>query len=486
MYEKLLKKCEFTKEEFFSNHENYKIKTLCVLNKELEDKLQKGEIKEKYLDLRLDLCSLSENGNESAKIILNTLDNIIKDLDRGRILKKDLEKFLNIKRIKKQQNNEEDKIKKSEEININSVKKDDKTENQEGIDKKNEEEVEEKLGLISLALSQNNPIVKYAQYKNIIVNINKKIDKLIFIKDSLMIFFKNKFINDIQKIKNIIKEIEETPIIEFRTEDMQKNIEVLEKHNSLCEEINKVKDFLLFKKIFENAQDRDELACFEDATKKLVILREKLDQNTSNIEIIFNDKEFKNVFKEIKEELVRKDEFKSELFTKQMIDYFNIKNESVRKDLKMLINSKKYEIIVKSIKYFYDNFLDKKLNLPKNINLSELSLDNLKSTLIHLKNNDIYDYESKSPYYRVFTSIYEKKEAIDFLLKYINIEEIVLSNKLKENLDPTNRSISIKDIDDTIECLHHFKALINKNTLEIINYLKLLSEEKIKKFEKYL
>ena len=133
---------------------------------------------------------------------------------------------------------------------------------------------------------------------------------------------------------------------------MQKNIEVLEKHNSLCEEINKVKDFLLFKKIFENAQDRDELTRFEDATKKLVILREKLDQNTSNIEIIFNDKEFKNVFKEIKEELVRKDELKSELFTKQMIDYFNIKNGSVIKDLKMLINSKKYEIIVKSIEYF--------------------------------------------------------------------------------------------------------------------------------------
>ena len=37
IYEKLLKKCKFKKEEFFSNHENYKIKTLCSLKKELEE-----------------------------------------------------------------------------------------------------------------------------------------------------------------------------------------------------------------------------------------------------------------------------------------------------------------------------------------------------------------------------------------------------------------------------------------------------------------
>ena len=473
MYEKLLKKCEFTKEEFFSNHENYKIKTLCALKKELEEELNEDEKKgnntkkediakkedntrkEKYLDLN----SLSENENESAKIIRNTLDNIRQDLDKGKIIKKDLEKFLNVKRITIQQNNEHNKIKESEEINTNSEKKEEKE-----IDK-NKEEVEEKLGLISLVLSQYSPTVKYAEYKKKIVDINEKVDKLIFIKDSLMIFHKNKFINDIQKIKDIIKEIEESSIIEFRNEDRQKAIEVLESHNALCEEINKVKDFLLFKKIFENATGIDQLARFEDATKKLSVLRGKLDQNTSNIEIIFNDKDFKNVFKNIKEELGKKDESKSELFAKQMIEYFNINNKSVIKDLKMLINSKKYEIILKSIKYFFDNCLDKKLNLPKNINLSELSLDILKSTLIQLKNKDIYDYESTSPYYRVFTSIYEKKEAIDFLLKYINTKEIVLRNKLIENLDPTNRSISIKDIDDTIECLKHFKIFIKKNTL---------------------
>ena len=200
-----------------------------------------------------------------------------------------------------QQNNKEDKNKESEEINTNSEKKEEKE-----IDK-NKEEVEEKLGLISLMLSQYSPIVKYAEYKKKIDDINEKVDKLIFIKDSLMIFHKNKFINDINKINDIIKEIEESSIIEFRNEDRQKKMKELESHNSLCDEINKVKDFLLFKKIFENAQGIDQLARFDDATKKLAKLRGKLDQNTSNFEIIFNDKDFKNVLKNIKEELVRKD-----------------------------------------------------------------------------------------------------------------------------------------------------------------------------------
>ena len=88
-------------------------------------------------------------------------------------------------------------------------------------------------------LSKYSPTVKYAEYKKKIDDINEKVDKLIFIKDSLMIFHKNKFINVIQEIKDIIKEIEESSIIEFRNEDRQKAIKDLESHNTLCEEINK-------------------------------------------------------------------------------------------------------------------------------------------------------------------------------------------------------------------------------------------------------
>jgi len=72
-------------------------------------------------------------------------------------------------------------------------------------------------------------------------------------------------------------------------------------------------------------------------------------------------------------------------------------------------------MIVKSIDYFFKNFLGKDLGLPEKMkNLSDQPLSTLKSALKELKNRDYYDYESNSPYYRVFTSIYEKKEAIVF------------------------------------------------------------------------
>ena len=103
IYEKLLKKCEFTKEEFFSSEENYKIKTLCFLKYELENyKLKENDFiyNEKY-EKDLDLNYQAEQGNKAASYIINTLDGIRRDLDNGNILKKDLEKFLKIKEIKK-------------------------------------------------------------------------------------------------------------------------------------------------------------------------------------------------------------------------------------------------------------------------------------------------------------------------------------------------------------------------------------------------
>ena len=300
-----------------------------------------------------------------------------------------------------------------------------------------------------------------------------------------MIFHRNLYNEDIRKITIILDEIENSPIQKFKAEETIKAISYLEKHNTLCNEIKKVKDFLLFKKIFENAQGKDQTEFFEDARKKLKTLKTLFDKNSTNIEVIFNEEKFAPTFKDIREELGMKTENKSKEFISQMVDYFSIKDKGVISDLKMIINSKKYENIIKSIKYFFNNFLDKKLILPRNINLSEMNLETLKSTLKDLKTNDIYDYEQNSPYYRVFTSIYEKKEAIDFLISQIKSDDKKLSEKLKDKLDPTNRSISIKNINDTIECLIHFKTLVNLDAKGILNYIQLLTEEQIKTFESF-
>ncbi len=174
-----------------------------------------------------------------------------------------------------------------------------------------------------------------------------------------------------------------------------------------------------------------------------------------------------------------------------MKKYFTITDKNAINDLKMLIKSKKYEMIVNSIDYFFRYFLNKDLNLPEKMrNLSDQPLIYLKSALKELSKKDYYDHESNSPYYRIFTSIYEKKEAIDFLLRKIkessdskNFKN--LNDQLQKKLDPTNRSITIKDIGDMIDCLKHVNALLNKDIPGIIKYLKVLKEEDIKKFESF-
>jgi hypothetical protein len=175
-----------------------------------------------------------------------------------------------------------------------------------------------------------------------------------------------------------------------------------------------------------------------------------------------------------------------------MKEYFNIENKLVINDLKMIINSKKYEIIVKSIKYFFDNFLNKKLILPKNIDLSRMDLKILKNTLNELKKTNIYDYETNSPYYKVFISFYEKKEALDFLMRNIKTNKksndqnfTELRKKLIYKLDPTNRSISIKDINDTIKSLQIFNSIIDLDAHAIINSMQLLTKEEIETIENF-
>jgi len=359
IYEKLLKECLFTKEEFFSNYENHKIQTLCLLNEELiteskkEDE-KKDEGKDKKKEIKLNIIEQSENGNEYADSLVKILDKIIRDLDKGTIVKKDLEKFLNIKRAKNAtQKVEADTIKKEE------GKKDEKNNTNDKTKDEDDEYVKDKLELLTLIIANYDPTTKYAEYKANITKINEKVESLKFIKDSLMIFHRNKYNEDIKKITNILDDIENSPIMKFKAEDTRKAIEYLEKRKPLCDEIKKVKDFLLFKKIFENAQGIDQAERFEDATKKLGELKELFKNNSKNIEVIFNNEKFFIIFKDIKEELGRKTEIKSKEFVDQMIEYFKIEDKKVIKDLKMIINSKKYEMIVKSIKYLFVIFFEK-------------------------------------------------------------------------------------------------------------------------------
>ena len=479
IYEKFLKKCEFSKEEFFSNQINYKIQALCLLNKELkresqeeDNKKDKENSKKKFED------NISEN--KSAKSLVKTLNKVYLDLENGLITKKDLEKFLNIKiekYMKKVDGYSTAKIGKNNGKNKNQVQNSNDERDPYTIDK---------LELLTLTIPKYSSKQGYDKYEKIILKINQKVEELKFIKGSLMKFHRNRFNKVIKSISDILNEIENSPVVKFNTDKTRQDIEKLYENKPLCDQIDQVKDFLLFKKIFDNAVGNNQEERFNDAIKKLGDLKTLFAGNNSkNIELIFNNKDFVNTFKDIKEELGRKTKIKSEEFIEQMQLYFEIKDPKVVEDLKMIINSKKYEMILKSIKYFFDNFLNKKLILTENINLSELDLNTLKNTLGDLKKRDIYDYKSDKSYYRIFTSIYEKKQAIDFLIENFKEKDEILRQNLIRKLDPTDRSISIKDIDDTIECLKQFRTFGDLDAKNILIHLKKISEKQIKSFENF-
>ena len=436
--EKLIKICEFDKNEFFSNCENDKIKLLCKLNEQ--------EI-------------INENNCGKLDVVLDEIKN---DLEEYSITKRQLEEFLN-----KNKNSENGNEKDKNEVNYNY-----------------NNPIIQKLALIKIISPKYDPQEKYGYYIKFIKDINKKTQELKYIKNSLILFHKNIYNEEIKSITNIINNIETKKIKEFYVDEIwEKKIRELFKLTTMCDEINKVKDFLLFKKIFEKSKGRDREERFKEA---LIILKfiKKYFEKTNDIETIFKFKlkrENENIFENIKDDLSKKKDSQSELFVVQMIEYFNIRDENNRKDLIILIKSKKYELIVKSIKFFIEDCLNKKLSLPKDLELSKMDLRNLKIILSELKHQNIYENESWSSFYKIFTSFYNKKEAIDFLLSKIESN----FDDMKYKLVPTNRSISMKDIEDAKVCLNLLKEIKNRNGQEIIEYCKYLDEETINKIVNY-
>ena len=121
-------------------------------------------------------------------------------------------------------------------------------------------------------------------------------------------------------------------------------------------------------------------------------------------------------------------------------------------------------------------------NFNEQIELSKMKLDKLKDTLKKYKDKKIYDYKSNNYFYKLFTSFYDKKEAIDFLMSKIDSN----IDNLKDRIDPTNRRITIKNIEDTIECLNQFKEFIKLNTSsQILDYIEKLDKDTIDKFISY-
>ena len=425
----LMEKCKFYKEEFYSNSSNNKIEILCEL-------FEKGKIN-----------SLNRE-NINFNIIEEELDKIKKELD-GDITKQELEEFL--------QNDEKVVIK--------------------------------RLKLISYIMEGYNPEEVYVKLKNDIKSINDNIKVLSEIKNSLLIFHRNIYLKEINEITNIIRDITKKNLKSNKDEKTKENINNIKSKQWICDKVNQVKDFILFKVIYDEAYGANQEKLFEEAFTKLTDIYADLD---GNVEIDKIYRKNKKIFDKIKD-ILSNNEQKAD----QLIEQIKLYNKGILKnrteiinDLTIIFKSKKYETDLKSIIFFFESINpdDKKWN--KNIkkeyeNLSKMDLATLKNALGDLKKDNIYNYEEKTNYFKLFTSLYEKKEAIDFLISKID-QDI---KYLYDRIEPTNRTISIEKIKDCEECIKIFKIFKGfKNNSELFEYIKNekeINDEKIKLFESY-
>ena len=421
----LISKNSFYKDEFFSLGINYRILLLCKLFKKYkEDKNNKI--------------------NETIKnYYQKTLDNIHKDIE-GNIKKSKLEEFL----------------------------------------KNDENLVKQRLELIQIVVPSYNQNEKYSQLKTTNENINKDINYLKDIKDNIILYYKECYQDIIQRITDVVKTNQNRKIMDYKKGgiigDLIKETEEL---SQISSKIKEVKNFLLFNAIYENNPRKDERKKFNESYEILKKIGDCLKDKNKNNDIIISDlnNEYKDYFKSIKEKLCN-NEKDAEHFINDLKNYYNLENNELISKLDIFFKSKIYELDINSIIFFFEykfkvDEWNEKLP-PKDFVLKwEENFQNIIDDLERLNESQIYKYKDikkYNKYNKFFRCLYKKEEAIDFLFSKSSEDIINLKNKIQ----PTDRTINIKDIIDTENCVF----IINKmkkfeSNSEIFDYIKTLDKE---------
>ena len=402
----------------------------------------KNEFFSKYNDIKLELFySLFEKG-KIKKVNKKDFEKIFKILSeieidiKGNINKKTLEEFL--------QNNE-------------SI-------------------IKKRLSLINIINEEFDINHEYSILKKQINEINIYIKQLKYIRDNIIIYYKKTYEDIIKEINNIIKNNQ--TIKELL--EKKKEIKKYDKYLDLANIINKVKLFSLFNEIYEMKFSRDENYTFNLAYNKLIEINTFLKEKENVNEFYHN---YKEIINKIKEKISNNEE-KANIFINSLIEFYYIKHENIISDLTILSKSQIYELDINSILFFFEifgknnksgnNILSKKYK-----NLSSKDFSEIKTQLMELKLNKIYDFQNKEYYNKFFSYLYNKKDSIDFLLTKD-------FDKLKEKLDPLERIIKISDLDIAKECKKEIIRMQKmKENNQIFIYINNLSQEIIEKFEKY-
>ena len=433
---KLMEKNLFKKEEFFSAKINIKILLLIKLNEKkiLQNNINSRERNSFYQE---------EKKEEYYDNIKDLIKDIKKELD-GEINKKKFDEFLNI----------------------------------------NESIIKQRLSLLNIIYENFNSNDEYQNLKKIKEGINKDIDQLKYIKDNIILYHKETYKSKINELIEIIKDNQNKKINDYKGGKIENFLRELNNIKEIVDNVKKVSNFLLFNVIYEDMNiGKNEVKHFNDAYNKLnnigTLLKKKVD-----ITKLYN--EYKDIFDKIKEKLSI-NEKRAQEFIGHMISYYEIKDEHLIDELTILFKIKKYEMDINSIFFFFEFFEKNNDKWNENLsqkyqNLSKYNFDDIKTYLNELKEKDIYDYKNIKNYNKLFTCLYDKKEAIDFLFS----KEDQNIQILYDRIQPTDRTINIKDIEDTEKCISIFNKMKDlKDNFKIFEYIQGMNEKKITQFENY-
>ena len=146
----------------------------------------------------------------------------------------------------------------------------------------------------------------------------------------------------------IIKKLENIKIKEYNDDKIIEPIGIIKYLENRAEQINSVREFLLFQVIYDNIKGNNPEIRFGNANVKLDAIKE-----------LFAKKEGVNeIYKKIIKEKILNNDKKAEQFFKSFKKNFNIgeENKELINDLTLLFNSKKYEMDLKSIIFFFQMF----------------------------------------------------------------------------------------------------------------------------------
>ena len=267
-------------------------------------------------------------------------------------------------------------------------------------------------------------------------------------------------------------------------------IERLLKLKAKAEEVNNVKNLTIFKIFYNKTKGNNSEERFNKALNDIKNIKNYLKIGNRDNNVDNEDKE--NILNTIRDELTNSNGFEVVQEIEKIMAFFKINEEFIGDEITIIVNSKKYENDINSLIYFFNNFQkdDDKWNdffSAKYKNISEKEVE-LKTYLEELKEKNIYDYlkqseSNKSNYLKLCCCLYEKKQAYDFLLSQSNEGIKILYDKI----EPNSRTISYKDIEDTIRCVGFFNELKNiDDNFEILKHIQTnLDDDLIARFENF-